>query len=1327
MKLSRIAFLAALLCLLGAVLAPALAQPVDARNPIFPGPGIVVNPGGAAGCANLGPGTINVCSQGGTGGTIAINGTPVGGGITIPTAPLLAGNGSVLSSVTPGTTLNITGSTLDLAAQSANTLLGALTATTPSGLPLPSCSGASNALIWTTGTGFGCNTISGGGSPGGSTGQVQYNNSGAFGGLPVGTSGVSTILQTDSGGLLAASVLPFPTASTLGGVQSIAQQSGQFIQYIDTSGVPHLGTPAGGGNVSTSGTPAAGQVGVWTSATGIQGVAATGTGSPVLATSPALVTPALGTPSAVVLTNATGLPLASVVGAGTSAAFNVGTSVLNPGTGGLEAEMPVQTTTGASKAFAQADLYKETRRSNSASAMTDTFPASTTTGLANGTRVTINNVDASASDVITAGAGTTINGGSTDTVVAGRSMMYVYDLPNTQWRRTLNSGTAGLTNIGNAWAGAQNYTGGTQVQGLAQNYSIPDSDAGAPTAGGTGTNAAGDVLTLSTSGGSCTSAPTMLVTAVSTGAVTAAFPQNAGVCSIPPPNPVGVASSSGGGSNAGVGVTFTLAQWVPTGSNIFANNTVINGVTRSGYMAAQNMNNLLLGLTTYGFESGGSGYNNMFGLGGGAGLGYGGSFGRENNFNGYGAGADCVTCNEDTITGHNAGAVDVNSTLSTYTGNDDCKFCTGNTAVDTYGQGTAAHFLNMINVGIFGATAFNGQLYQPTISSIASGSGSQIAVTVSSATGFNTGDCVYVGAAGGTVPVNTGPLTGPGVCWFVSVSSNVLTLLGSTFSGTYTSGGTVADMPGGFINLPIANVVTNGGLIAVEVTSTVGITTGQTAYIQGVTGTGAVAAINCTGSTTCQTLTVSDVNCVASPGTCRLTLQGTTFGGTYVSGGTITILDGPSNMVAIGQGIAGSGSVVQTGQFSGVTVVGDKAIYAAKSLGLTSVFGNGVGAATLGSTGLNIRVSLLGIDSTTDVATGSVSDAFGWCYKCLVPKLSLIIGSESGMGITSSNTLGNVTILSGYQGAKSCTTCFGVTVVGTSVAPTNLVTSNGDLVMGTNGSCDLTASNVNDEIVLCAGGAAAIYTTGANTPATSVTNVTGILNVLGTGTQLTAVGTLGLGGVGTPGIAAAGEGGVFLVGTTGGLGLIGYGSTNDLTLMNRNAATVCDIVSNTTTLTCANMTVSTNVTFSGLTTGTNADFLCLSAGGAVLIQATACTISSVVHKNVESVFSPAQGLADVMALQTFGFRMKDGATPNPDPNYDRPQIGLLAEQVATVDPRLAIYEDDLKTPKSYRQESVIAALVASQQAQQGEIEDLQIKAANDNAELTRLRTRHGGL
>ena len=53
----------------------------------------------------------------------------------------------------------------NLATQTANTLLGALTATTPSGIAVPSCTdSAGNHLNWTSGTGFSCGTTSSGGT-----------------------------------------------------------------------------------------------------------------------------------------------------------------------------------------------------------------------------------------------------------------------------------------------------------------------------------------------------------------------------------------------------------------------------------------------------------------------------------------------------------------------------------------------------------------------------------------------------------------------------------------------------------------------------------------------------------------------------------------------------------------------------------------------------------------------------------------------------------------------------------------------------------------------------------------------------------------------------------------------------------------------------------------------------------------------------------------------------------------------------------------------------------------------------------------------------------
>ncbi len=130
--------------------------------------------------------------------------------------------------------------------------------------------------------------------------------------------------------------------------------------------------------------------------------------------------------------------------------------------------------------------------------------------------------------------------------------------------------------------------------------------------------------------------------------------------------------------------------------------------------------------------------------------------------------------------------------------------------------------------------------------------------------------------------------------------------------------------------------------------------------------------------------------------------------------------------------------------------------------------------------------------------------------------------------------------------------------------------------------------------------------------------------------------------------------------------------------------------------------VSQNGTFGGgmtnthITTGTNADFLCLSAGGVFLLQTSACTISSMRFKNWLGDVSSSDALRDVFRLKPIAFTMKEDAQhPNPDRNYPRPQIGLSAENVAEVMPLCAIYEDDGTTPKSYRQECVIAQLVGA--------------------------------
>lgn len=76
----------------------------------------------------------------------------------------------------------------------------------------------------------------------------------------------------------------------------------------------------------------------------------TGTGSSVRATSPTLVTPALGTPSALVLTNATGLPVGSITGLGTG----VATFLATPSSANLATAVTGETGTAGGVVFSVA-------------------------------------------------------------------------------------------------------------------------------------------------------------------------------------------------------------------------------------------------------------------------------------------------------------------------------------------------------------------------------------------------------------------------------------------------------------------------------------------------------------------------------------------------------------------------------------------------------------------------------------------------------------------------------------------------------------------------------------------------------------------------------------------------------------------------------------------------------------------------------------------------------------------------------------------------------------------------------------------------------------
>lgn len=289
---------------------------------------------------------------------VATNATGTAAGLTAGAATLAANStavGGITVTGTPSTGQVLTATSSSAANWQTPAGGGGAGTVTSVAMTVPSFLSISGSPITTSGTL--AVSLSGTALPvaNGGTGQTSYTN------------GQLLIGNTATGGLSKATLTAGSniTITNGNGTIEIAASGGGGVSSVDvsggTTGLTTSGGPiTGSGTITLAGTLAAtnGGTGLTSLGTGIATFLGTpssanlraaltdetGTGAAVFATSPALVTPDLGTPSAATLTNATGLPIATgVSGLGTG----VATFLATPSSANLRSALTDETGTGA--------------------------------------------------------------------------------------------------------------------------------------------------------------------------------------------------------------------------------------------------------------------------------------------------------------------------------------------------------------------------------------------------------------------------------------------------------------------------------------------------------------------------------------------------------------------------------------------------------------------------------------------------------------------------------------------------------------------------------------------------------------------------------------------------------------------------------------------------------------------------------------------------------------------------------------------------------------------------------------------------------------------
>lgn len=447
-------------------------------------------------------------------------------------------------------------------------------------------------------------------------------------------------------------------------------------------------------------------------------------------------------------------------------------------------------------------------------------------------------------------------------------------------------------------------------------------------------------------------------------------------------------------------------------------------------------------------------------------------------------------------------------------------------------------------------------------------------------------------------------------------------------------------------------------------------------------------------TTTNATASTEDVyvfRCMTTPGgstVCQEKSRALGVGGSAAAPGVFSTLtaNGAVNLNASNNAVTNIGTGTTTSQVSigggsNTVVIGS----ATQITGVTSINASNNAATNIGTGSTTSTVNLGGGSNT--IAVNGALNATG--------VVSLNASNNAATNIGTGTTTSNVNI-GGTADAINLGAPVNLTTAGALSA--NSWTTNGLVISGTGRT--LTDATGSGTITTEAAAALPAYTINTTAAGSTITNLDELyLPAPIAGANVTATNLWSLqaiGGVKTSGQFNSG-GGILTVG--------GVASFNSSSNFNTNINTG----TSTGAITIGNAGTTGVTSLNGLSTGTNADFLCLSSGGVVLLQASACTISSARFKEeIEPLADDAW--AALARLSAVAFTMRTDAGPrNRDENYYNRQAGLLAENVAQAMPYCAIYERDQKTPKSYRQECVLAYAIQALQAEHARVRAQQIE------------------